>query len=224
MIWTPMVCHRGSGDGRDAEQQPQHGPKTRHGRSKARAKTCPVNHPLPIGSTSLESHAGKQGQPRTVSSQAREWGKKGEKRAGQEGQLFHVALGMSLERWQVPACSLLPETPNSCLPSHALCSWYDLPHSPVTIQLLPGRSLWGAEDEVKETGEGKGLQGLGTCQTEGMGGKPTFPGLLLGDGKSTWLWLTSLHAWTWGRASPLRSWGWKRCNLRIKNSPLSRTS
>lgn len=57
------------------------------------------------------SHTRKQGQPRTVSSQAKQWGKKGEKHAGQEGRLFNVALGMSLDRWQVPACSLLPETP-----------------------------------------------------------------------------------------------------------------
>lgn len=111
MICTPLVSHRGSGYDSDAEQQPQHGPKTRHCRSKARAKTCPVNHPLQIGSTSLESHTRKQGQPRTVSSQAKEWGKKGEKRAGQERRLFDVALGMSSERWQVLTCSIPPETP-----------------------------------------------------------------------------------------------------------------
>lgn len=85
MICTPLVCHRGSGDGSDAEQQPQHSPKTRHCGSKARAKRCPVNHPPRIGSTSLESHTQMQGQPRTVSSQAKEWGKEGEKHAGQEG-------------------------------------------------------------------------------------------------------------------------------------------
>lgn len=116
MICTPVVCHRGSGDGSDAEGQPQHSPKTRHCSSKARAQRCPVNHPLGIASTSLESHTRKQGQPRTVSCQEKQRGKKGEKHAGQEGQFFHVALGISLERWQVPACSLLPETPIPACP------------------------------------------------------------------------------------------------------------
>lgn len=116
MICTPVVCHRGSGDGSDAEGQPQHSPKTRHCSSKAKAQRCPVNHPLGIASTSLESHTRKQGQPRTVSCQEKQRGKKGEKHAGQEGQFFHVALGISLERWQVPACSLLPETPIPACP------------------------------------------------------------------------------------------------------------
>lgn len=79
MICTLLVCGRGFGDGRDAEWQPQHGPKNRHCGSKARAKTCPVNHPLQVGSTSLESPTGKQGQPRNVSSQAKERGGKRER-------------------------------------------------------------------------------------------------------------------------------------------------
>lgn len=52
-------------------------------------------------------------------------------------------------------------------------------------------------EEVNETEEGEGLQGLGTCQTEASlrrdGRKtnlPTVHGLLLGHSKSTWLPLT----------------------------------